>query len=173
MNDVYPRKIIDLDEATERLGRMSNKYGIKLVPLDSTTSCGAQGYSCYFPGTSSAQVYYRVPFPVSGDEYKTEGVKILEGIAPYEWNRAKSILRKIIENPYYASPDSKDKDEREEFKKIKTEWEEIKMSIIGNPEIENVEKEVDKIRRKIEYYRSFRRNLYFLCDAVLSLFPLL
>jgi hypothetical protein len=168
-HNVYSRKIIDLDEATKRLRRMREIHEIKLNPLDSTTSCGKQG--CYFPENSSAQIYYRVPFPVPSDEYKTEGVKILERVAPYEWDRAKSILRKIIENPYYASPDSKDKDGRKEFWKIKTEWEEIKMSILENQEVKNVEKEVDEIRRKIKDYRNFKKNLYWLYDAIPSLFP--
>jgi hypothetical protein len=170
-HNVYSRKIIDLDEATKRLGKIRKKYEMNLIPLDSTTSCEKQDCSCYFPGTSSAQIYYRVPFPVSSDEYKTEGVKILERIAPYEWERVKSILRKIIENPSYASPDSKDKYGRKEFEKIKTKWEEIKMSILGNPEVENIEKEVDEIRRKIKDYRNFKKNLYWLYDTIPSLFP--
>lgn len=159
-----------LEGATKKLREIRRRYGIKLNPRDSSTSCGTQCCSYYSPETSSAQVSYKVPLPISS-EYETQGAKIVKEIAPDEWDEIKNILRRIIENPYYAPPNSKSKEKKEEFDEIKAEWERIKTNILEKLEVENIPEKVEEIRRKIEVYREFDKYLYWIYDIIPSLFP--
>jgi len=174
--DVYtPRAYIPqckvyLEGATKKLREIKRRYEIKLNPRDSSTSCGTQCCSYYSPETSSAQVSYKVPLPISS-EYETQGAKIVKEIAPDEWDRIKNILRKIIENPYYAPPNSENEVEKKEFDEIKAEWEKIKTNIWEELERENIAEKVEEIRRKIEVYGEFQKYLDWLYDDIPSLFP--
>ena len=166
--NAYQRKM-DLEEATKKLRKIREAYKERLVVLDKPIleeeEHGKEvSFGRRFPVFSLMEVYYPIPpsLVISSSEYESQGVRLIKKVAPYEWEKARHLLRDIIIDPYRAPPNSQNEKEKEEFEKIKYEWEKIKKNIVEKSK---------EIYNQIDSVEKLKRIWLTVADNLFSLFP--